>query len=70
MLWWWFATKVRDAAWNEITTCEITAYNVLPYEILVEVNTFFTMEYYYELLFEEDFHGCFEITISYIVLRW
>ena len=33
MLWWWFATKVRDAAWNEITTCEITAYNVLPYEI-------------------------------------
>ena len=42
MLWWWFATKVRDAAWNEITTCEITAYNVLPYEILfIQYNILF-----------------------------
>ena len=62
MLWWWFATKVRDAAWNEITTCEITAYNVLPYEkvyFLYNIIYFFTMEYHYELLFEEDFQRLF-----------
>ena len=50
---------------NEIASCEMTAYNLLTYKIKYVI-----MEYYYEPLFEEDFQGCFEITISYIVLRW